>query len=154
LARVIRRNHIKLQTSFTGPRQVKVGFPAGKTDGETINKAIWNHYGTMSGETVDAGGVSGVEVYHIPPRPFLLNAIRKHRRNYLAAMKTAGAAILRGEVTLEQTMRKLGILAQGDIQQEITDLRDPPNAASTIAAKGSSNPLIDSGDMKSKVTWR
>jgi hypothetical protein len=56
--------------------------------------------------------------------------------------------------TLDQTLNKLGILAQGDIQQEITDLRDPPNAPATIKAKGSSNPLIDTGEMRSKVTWQ
>lgn len=138
MARVIRRQHIKLPKSITGPKQVKVGFPAGKVDGPVVNRAIWNHYGTSRG---------------IPSRPFLLNAIRKNRSKYLEAMKTAGAKILRGEATLDQTMRKLGILAQGDIQQEITDLRDPPNAPATIRAKGSSNPLIDTGEMRSKVTW-
>lgn len=137
-ARVIRRQHIKLPKSISGPKQVKVGFPAGKVDGPVVNRAIWNHYGTSRG---------------IPSRPFLLNAIRKNRSKYLEAMKTAGAKILRGEATLDQTMRKLGILAQGDIQQEITDLRDPPNAPATVAAKGSSNPLIDAGEMRSKVTW-
>lgn len=137
-ARFIRRQHIKLPKSITGPRQVKVGFPAGKVDGPVVNRAIWNHYGTSRG---------------IPSRPFLLNAIRKNRRKYLEAMKTAGAKILRGEATLDQTMRKLGIMAQGEIQQEITDLRDPPNAPATIRAKGSSNPLIDTGEMRSKVTW-
>lgn len=136
---MIRRQHIKLPKSITGPRQVKVGFPAGKVSGDVVNRAIWNHYGTSRG---------------IPSRPFLLNAIRKNRRKYIEALKTSGAKILRGEATLDQTMSKLGILAQGDIQQEITDLRTPPNAPSTIKAKGSSNPLIDTGEMRSKVTWQ
>lgn len=136
---MIRRQHIKLPKSITGPRQVKVGFPAGKVSRDVVDRAIWNHYGTSRG---------------IPSRPFLLNAIRKNRRKYIEAIKTSGAKILRGEATLDQTMSKLGILAQGDIQQEITDLRTPPNAPSTIAAKGSSNPLIDTGEMRSKVTWQ
>lgn len=136
---MIRRQHIKLPKSITGPRQVKVGFPAGKVSGDVVNRAIWNHYGTSRG---------------IPSRPFLLNAIRKNRRKYIEALKTSGAKILRGEATLDQTMSKLGILAQGDIQQEITNLRTPPNAPSTIKAKGSSNPLIDTGEMRSKVTWQ
>lgn len=137
--RVIRRQHIKLPKSIAGPRQVKVGFPAGLVDGAVVDRAIWNHYGTSRG---------------IPSRPFLLNAIRKNRRKYIEALKTSGAKILRGEATLDQTMSKLGILAQGDIQQEITNLRTPPNAPSTIRAKGSSNPLIDTGEMRSKVTWQ
>ena len=138
-ARVIRRQHIKLPKSIDGPRQVKVGFPAGKVDGGVINRAIWNHYGTSRG---------------IPARPFLTNAIRNNRSSYLAAMKTSGVKILRGETDLESVLTKLGIKAQGDIQAEITNLRDPPNAASTIRAKGSDNPLIDTGEMRSKVTWQ
>lgn len=145
--RVIRRQHIKLPKAIAGPRQVKVGFPRGKVDGGVIDRAIWNHYGTRGGAS--GGGWGGP----IPARPFLLNAIRKNRRKYLAAMKTAGAKILRGEATLEQTMNKLGILAQGDIQEEITNLRTPPNSPTTIAMKGSDNPLIDTGEMRSKVTW-
>jgi hypothetical protein len=127
-----------LPKSISGPTKVKVGFPAGKVDGSVIDRAIWNHYGTSRG---------------IPPRPFLLNAMRNNRSKYLFALKSAGAAILKGQATLDQTMRKLGIVAQGDVQQEITNLRTPPNAPSTIAAKGSSNPLIDTGEMRSKVTW-
>lgn len=136
---VRRKQHIKLPTRITGPKQVKVGFPAGKVSTAVVDRAIWNHYGTSRG---------------IPARPFLLNAIRKNRSEYLRFLKSSGARILRGEMTLETAMRQLGIMAQGDIQQEITDLRTPPNAPSTIAQKGSSNPLIDTGEMRSKVTWQ
>ena len=137
--RVRRRQRIKLPKSVTGPTKVKVGFPSGLVNGAVVARAIWNHYGTSRG---------------IPSRPFLLNAIRKNRRKYLEAMRTSAPKILRGEVTLQQFLSRLGILAQGDIQQEITNLRTPPNAPSTIAAKGSSNPLIDTGEMRQKVTWK
>lgn len=137
--RVRRRQRIKLPKDITGPTKVKVGFPSGLVNGDVVDRAIWNHYGTSRG---------------IPSRPFLLNAMRANRRKYLQAMRTSAPKILRGEVTLLEVLRKLGILAQGDVQKEITDLRTPPNAPSTIAAKGSSNPLIDTGEMRSKVTWK
>lgn len=144
---VRRRRHIRLPKNIDGPRKVKVGFPAGKTASDIVDRAIWNHYGTRGGAS--GGGWGGP----VPARPFLLNAIRKNRRKYLAAMKTAGAKILRGEATLEDTMRKLGVLAQGDIQDEITNLKTPPNSPTTIRLKGSSNPLIDTGEMRRAVTW-
>ena len=43
---------------------------------------------------------------------------------------------------------------QGAIQKEITNLKEPPNSPATIAKKGSSNPLIDSGDMRKSVKWK
>lgn len=134
-----RKQNIKIPTSIKGPRAVKVGFPAGKASTAVVDRAIWNHYGTSRG---------------IPPRPFLLNAIRKNRGEYLRFLKSSGAKVLRGDMSLDTAMRQLGIMAQGDIQEEITNLRDPPNAPSTIKAKGSANPLIDTGEMRSKVTWQ
>lgn len=132
-----RTKHITIPDHIHGSRRVKVGFPAG-TGTDIVDRAIWNHYGTERG---------------IPARPFMLNAMRKNRRKYLAAMRSSASAILTGEMTLNTFMRKLGILVQGDIQMEITNMRSPPNAASTIKAKGSSNPLIDTGEMRQKVTW-
>lgn len=138
--KVKRTQKIKLPTSaLSGPTKVKVGFPSGLTDGDVINRAIWNHYGTSRG---------------IPSRPFLTNAMRSNRRKYLDAMKTSASKILTGQITLTQFLNKLGALAQGDVQMEITNLRFPPNAPSTIKAKGSSNPLIDTGEMRSAVTWK
>lgn len=137
--RVKRKRHMKLPKRIIGPSTVKVGFPEGEVDNDIVARAVWNHYGTSRG---------------IPARPFLLNAIRKNRRNYRVALKTSAAKILRGETTMNVVLSKLGILAQGDIQSEITTLRSPANAAATIAAKGSSNPLIDDGEMRGAVTWK
>lgn len=137
--RVKRKRHIKLPQGITGPSKVKVGFPEGESEGDIVDRAIWNHYGTSRG---------------IPARPFLLNAIRKNRRKYRAALKKSAPKILRGETTMKTVVSKLGILSQGDIQKEITELRSPPNAQSTIDQKGSSNPLIDTGEMRGAVTWK
>lgn len=121
------------------PASVEVGFPAG-TDSDVLTKAVVNHFGS------DANG--------IPERPFLANAMRDKADDYREAMKAEAKRILDGERTPRQAMSRLGIAAQGDVQVEITDLRDPPNAQATINRKGSSNPLIDSGEMRAAVTYR
>lgn len=117
--------------------KVKVGFPAGMADSDVVNIAVWNHYGTRT----------------IQERPFLENAIRANRSKYRQAMQVSAEKILRGSTSVAAVMSKLGILAQRHIQEEITALKDPANAASTIAKKGSSNPLIDTGRMRGSVTY-
>ena len=82
------------------------------------------------------------------------NSVRANRGKYRDALKTSAAKILRGETGLSVVMNKLGILAQGDIQGEITALSSPPNSPVTIARKGSSKPLIDTGAMRAAVTWK
>ena len=146
--RVKRTKHRVLKPlSRSGPDRVKVGFPASKADQSDINKAIWNEFGTRGGAS--GGGWGGP----IPERPFMRNAMRNNKTKYRAALRTSASKILLGTTSLTTVLNKLGSLAQGDIQDEITSLRSPPNAALTIALKGSSNPLINTGAMRAAVTW-
>jgi HK97 gp10 family phage protein len=136
-----------------GPNIVQVGFPAGEVDSDIVARAIWNEFGTRT----------------IPERPFMRNAMRANRAKYISLMRSAARGILTaafngGDPAAKklESLRKLGALAQGDIQQEIADLDTPPNAPSTIARKGSSNPLIggdkrtgySGGEMRQSVTWK
>lgn len=147
-AKVVRKTHRRIPSSITGPKKVKVGLPAGEADSDNIQKAIWNEFGTRGGAS--GGGWGGP----VPERPFMRNAMRSNRSKYLSAMRTSAAKILRGDTGLATVLSKLGILAQGDVQAEITSLSSPPNSPVTVAIKGSSSPLIDSGEMRSAVTWK
>ncbi|CAN7389681.1 hypothetical protein [Neorhizobium sp. LjRoot104] len=138
----------KVAAGLKGPSKVKVGFPAGEADADNIQKAVWNEFGTRGGAS--GGGWGGP----IPERPFMRNAIRDNQASYRDGMKNSAAKLLRGETGLRTVLSKLGIKAQGDIQAEITSLSNPPNSPVTIALKGSSNPLIDSGEMRGAVTWK
>lgn len=147
-ARIIHRPKKKLPTGISGASKVKVGFPAGQSDGRVIMRAIWNEFGTRGGAS--GGGWGGP----VPERPFMRNAMRANEGKYRDAMRTSAAKILDGSTTLASVLTRLGILAQGDIQGEITSLRSPPNAPVTIERKGSSNPLIDTGEMRQAVTFQ
>lgn len=146
--KVRRKRRRKLPESIPGPRKVKVGFPAGKADGDVIARAIWNEFGTKGGAS--GGGWGGP----IPERPFMRNAMSQKKGEYREALKRAALKIVLGEASLAEVLSKLGTRAQGDIQREITALSSPPNSPVTVALKGSSNPLIDSGEMRGAVTWK
>ena len=138
---VKRTRHVdlsKVQTSLRGPKKVKVGLPAGEADSDVIERAIFNHWGTSRG---------------IPERPFLASAMRDNRNKYRDGMKTSAKKLLLGQTSLQTVLSKLGIMAQGDIQESITSWTTPPNAPSTIEQKGSSSPLIDTGEMRASITY-
>lgn len=128
--------------------RVAVGFPQGEAKQGVIMKAVYNEFGTRGGRS--GGGWGGP----IPERPFLRNTMRKNQKKYMQAMKASALPILLGKQTPVQVLSKLGILAQGDVQSEITSLSSPPNSPVTIKLKGSSNPLIDTGEMRGAVTWK
>ena len=62
--------------------------------------------------------------------------------------------ILKGEIDLETALAQMGAKFAGEVQKFIAAGVPPPNAPLTIARKGSSKPLIDSGQMRQAVTWQ
>lgn len=87
--------------------------------------------------------------YNIPPRPFFRNAINKNSdkwgKIFLQGMQKQGARNAFG--LLGERIRK-------DIVQSINDTNEPPNSPVTIARKGSSKPLVDTGLMRASVNYR
>lgn len=127
--------------------EVRVGLPADSGSDENgtplVAIAVYNEFGTRG------GGWGGP----IPARPFLGTATDENRDKW---GKTADAAIdwaltLKG--TFRQGLNQLGTEAQGDVKKKMTAIKDPPNSPVTIAMKGSSNPLIASGNLRAAVTY-
>ena len=86
----------------------------------------------------------------IPARPWLIPGVESATPDVI---DTIASGIEKGLPT-DQIMEQVGAIAAGATQQYITDLRDPPNAPYTIEKKGSDNPLIDTGSMRSSVTYK
>lgn len=86
----------------------------------------------------------------VPKRSFMIPAGDK------AANKTINITVnsIAGGMDESQALSRAGIMFKNAIQREITNLKEPPNAQSTILKKGSSNPLIDTGKMRASVNWK
>lgn len=100
----------------------------------------------------------GSESRRVPERSFLRSTIDERRDAYTKSLERAveagiDAAIAGGDGTaaVERALGLLGMEAAGDVQATIRDLREPPNSPVTIARKGSSNPLIDTGRMRASI---
>lgn len=90
----------------------------------------------------------------IPERPTLRPTLAKERVKYQYNMAKIAAKAMKDEgYDIRQAMGRLGQQVQGDVQKAIRDLSDPPNAPETIKRKGSSSPLIDTGQMLSSIRW-
>lgn len=128
--------------------QVLVGVPEGagsypSEDGKpalTIATiAAVNEFGTADGR--------------IPARPFLRPAIEEGQPKFLRLAEIDLPDILLGRQPVSRLMHRMGNLAVGLVQQKITDVKTPPNAPSTIAKKGSDNPLIDTGALRQSINY-
>lgn len=130
-----------------GTANVKVGFPAGKAPGDIISIAFWNHEGTRGGAS--GGGWGGP----IPPRPFISQAMHKGRGELRTFLRAEAKGILTGKITMAQALPRLGIWGQQKIQDQIGSNMAPRNSPVTVRLKGSSRTLVDTGRLRSSVSW-
>ncbi|GBR70996.1 hypothetical protein [Gluconobacter kanchanaburiensis] len=86
----------------------------------------------------------------IPARPFMRNAIANNRDQWPALL---AAALKQAKGDLDKALDLAAEAIVGQVQEEIRSLGDPPNAPSTIRAKGFDKPLIDTGHMLNSVGY-
>lgn len=105
--------------------------------------AFWNEYGTRRPD----GSV------HIPERPAFREAATELAgkpaqmfiRGQLSQATTAAATT--------QALERIGLYAQSVVRRHLVDLKDPPNAAVTVLRKGSTNPLVDTGQLVRSISY-
>ena len=139
---------------------VKVGFPTdvgkktkkpGKNQkaedlDEQLTVALvawWQEFGTKNqdGST------------RMPSRSFLRSTHDENLRKLKRVKQALVLKMLDGEMTIGQAVTILGEWMVDKVRAKIVNLSSPANAASTIAQKGSSNPLVDIGQMLGEVTY-
>ncbi len=86
----------------------------------------------------------------IPSRPWLDVGVETGNADYLATIEKA----VKDGTDIDQALRDVGVTAVGKAQMYMTQLSSPANAPSTVARKGSSNPLIDKGELRASVNYK
>ena len=127
--------------------EVKVGIQsdAGASEDGTplASIAFWNEFGT------DGGGWGGP----IPARPFLRDTSDEKRAEWNRVADRAINAAITGRATLRRGLEILGTLAERDIKAGFTGGGWTPNSPVTVALKGSSAPLIETGALRGAIRY-
>lgn len=87
-----------------------------------------------------------------PARPFMRQSFENHQAELQKGCDQANLELNKGG-TAEKALDELGVMAKGLVQKEIVDGGFAPNSPVTIALKGSSQPLIDTGHMRQSVNY-
>lgn len=125
-------------------RQVYVGFPSGGAA----------RRGQINNASLAYIHEHGSPAANIPARPFLNPGIRQAEARTTQIFRNMAQRVLNGDVNaLEQGLNLVGQVAVGEVQRKIVTGPFVPNKPSTIARKGSSRPLIDTGQMRQAVTY-
>lgn len=88
----------------------------------------------------------------VPERSFLRAWVDENQPAIEARLKREVEGALFGKHSPQQAMDRFGLWAVGEIKKRIIGGITPALAAETIVRKGSSTPLIDTGQLLSSIT--
>jgi hypothetical protein len=90
---------------------------------------------------------------HIPPRPFGSTTIPRYEKRINEIIVEEFEKYLEGRQSLKKSYGRVGIMLQLFMQHNLRFGGWKPNAPLTVALKGSSQPLIDTGQMRQSITF-
>ncbi|WP_333638207.1 hypothetical protein [Tissierella praeacuta] len=91
---------------------------------------------------------------NIPERSFIRGGYQENKNKIIDNAEVLLEKVINLQFPVETFFETLGEYIVGLIQQYLTDLRTPKNHPFTIAKKGSSNPLIDTGRLRQSITYK
>jgi hypothetical protein len=99
--------------------------------------AFWHEFGTR----------------YAPERSFIRSTWDENVRKYSKLAEQLILLMYLKQQDVISSLNILGLKIESDIKRKITTLRVPPNAPSTIRRKKSSNPLIDTGQLRASIRY-
>lgn len=88
----------------------------------------------------------------IPARPFMRPTVAAKGKQWTALLGEGAKSVLTGGATPLQVMEAVALRAAGDVAKTISEITSPPLSPLTIARKGSTKPLVDTGQLIQSVT--
>lgn len=140
-------------------RQVHVGLPrseGSKPHRERVTgskgKARFTT-GKANLATIAAVHEFGSPARNIPERPFLRQGIRRTMPRISQVCRARLRDVANGSRAAESVFHAAGVVSVGGIKREFLIGNFAPNSPRTIARKGSSRPLIDTGQLRQSIAY-
>jgi hypothetical protein len=119
--------------------------PHEDSDRTLIEIATWLHFGVVAKDGLG---------WHIPPRPWVTDWFDRNEARLRSDFTVLMRSVVAGKRSRDDILNLMGQRCVGELQAEIAEGVDPPNAPSTIKQKGSSTPLIDHGQLRSAHNYQ
>lgn len=99
---------------------------------------------------------NGSPINNIPPRPVIEPAIKNDQQRLNKMFNEATISVIKGKCSeADKKLEEIGIRGQNVSRAWFTNPDNgwAPNSPVTIKAKGSSRPLIDTGELRKSITY-
>lgn len=110
--------------------------------------------GTLSMSELGLVHEYGTRDGRVPERSFIRRTFNQNRPELTKVCAEAAKRFIAGE-DMERVLNKLGAWGAAKVKATITEGEGvpPPLKQATIDRKGSSRPLVDTGQLKNSITW-
>jgi phage gpG-like protein len=95
----------------------------------------------------------GTEDGAIPERSFLRSTFDQKREELVRTGEKLIGEVLDGKMEVDRALGLIGAQLASDVKTKITSSIPPPDKPATVARKGSSTTLIDTGRLRNSITW-
>lgn len=142
--KVINKGYNNYKDAFKelNSKKVAVGLFA-KVGDDVLTRGIVNEFGARAGKN---GNVV------IPERSFIRSTYNKNVKKVARRFAEIGKSISNGNYNVDKKLKLIGSEQEAAVKKTISDLKYPPNAPYTIRKKGFDNPLIETGEMRNKIS--
>lgn len=106
------------------------------------------------GTVADVASIHEFGLGNVPERSFVRGWADEKKNDNERILRGIGEAIVRGDYSVEVGLERAGLLMVASMQQRIRGGIAPELADVTVARKGSSTPLIDTGQLVSSITHK
>ena len=118
-----------------------------------IPKSAGNYEDGVHIATIAATNEFGSADGRIPERPAIRDGIEDSKPQIIKLYEKMMPDVIEKDLDIRSIQALVGELCVGNIVQKISEGVAPPNAPSTIKAKGSSTPLVDTGAYRQSITY-
>lgn len=129
-----------------GEPYVKVGVQSDAPEHQDV------HGHTSPMQLIAAVHEFGAPSVGVPERSFIRSTMDEEESELSELSKKVSINVIDGKWTMEKGLGIIGLKIKSLIQGKITSITEPPLKEATIKAKGSSKPLIDSGQLRASIT--
>jgi hypothetical protein len=140
-------------------RKIKVGV-FGADDAEMVMIAGVHEYGAEITVTDKMRGWMAYQGYPlkketkkivIPERSYLRSGYDENVDDITDKVKQMMPDVIDGNIDPDVFLNAIGSEFAGLIRKKLNDLREPANSSMTVERKGSSNPLVDTGNLRGSI---
>lgn len=148
------RNRNTLRTLQKNVNLLTSGYVSVGIHADVLTKRARGKTGGESMAAIARKNELGSRAERIPARPFMANTMRYQGDAMQQLMLDVGHMIINRRFTPLQGYNVIGYTYEMLLRNTILQQVPPPNAPYTIVRKGSSTPLIDTGQMFRAITYR